>query len=1174
MADIKNVYCLDFKIKSGEDSESSSVTLYPGGIVSEVKIDGKSYSLSLNSLDFSKRAYEPCHVRADIKIAMSGETGELPALQKTVDYFASFSSVTLKIVSIEKGGNGPGRHSSKLLKEVGKLGEKYVIVDTQPTYRTGGGSTAMSVNLDIYSPDHFFTRRVYSKTYTGQKLGSIIDDAVGTFGLGKMMSVMHKYQNFLTYENAQKKDSSGNAIQEEFIQPYLVQYNESFYELIARTANRCGEWLYFEDGTLYLGWKNKSKDLTPTKLGANQFQSAVFRSRRKEETEAAITSVNRDPIQGDATKPGTWNYNMEVPANEYLTPLTKDGFDSSDGWWDVQKNMWAQFASKMLSCTSLYQGIIDFGFDAAKLAAQYAQRASKGNKDANDKYFKTVDEKNLEHYNANGSDAKSTTPFSTYPGTPALGSVTRNVNADLYQIIRNAQLELERKSLDLELGGNLMNLQVGSLISIPSIAGENALYMICEVTGADAVAGDARAETMSVRAVPVDKSKAAMFPLARKADLFPKSEQQLGYITDKDDPLRLNRVRVRFSWEPSGCESPWIRMATPYASKDGAGVYYTPQKGDEVILQFYNGNMERPVVVGSLFNKDNKPIYGKRSYGWVFRTPGGHLIRAADSTEFGNFMGGILPILGFARSFVPGLLPMKVDDNSKAKKLLGQMEITDEYGMYNIELSSAKRLVSISSPFGDVKIDAYSGITINAPNGDVKIVGKNVEIVANNNLTLTSGQNLKNKSINALARGKISGKDIAKEVGKSILYDNILKKCLDLGLLRTVFETFVKPIEGTLTIKSHRFVKLEAGLGAAHIPSSAYKRPSKGAFGKREITLRKLSDTIVAIKSYTGTLLNTYREKYQNIHAQKDQLNLPPNYTITMANILQKAHGDNLELYKEDQIRNGYPENERANVPVRDVKALMNRINAFMTLVNEFDKRDFKPSVLSNVSEETCLVKKMDELFGTVDNNYAYKKVLRKNDNESFDDDAPLSEDDEATFKRTYERMFIVNLLNACSADAGIKFTGDNDLDVNAVQGKFKKGEEDFGDKSADERWNKLISLVVRDAAIADTKDTTKQDPQGNLVQILGNIPFVKASERNFYKADNSGGRILMSDTNNGRTVQIENGALVEHDNAGYEEVLKKLKEICSVAVNGAGPVIAQDDQHDNEENIVEDDAE
>ena len=56
------------------------------------------------------------------------------------------------------------------------------------------------------------------------------------------------------------------------------------------------------------------------------------------------------------------------------------------------------------------------------------------------------------------------------------------------------------------------------------------------------------------------------------------------------------------------------------------------------------------------------------------------------------------------------------------------------------------------------------------------------------------------------------------EILKSIFYDNILKKALDLSLLRTVFETFVKPIEGTLTLKSHRFVKLEAGKGSAHIP--------------------------------------------------------------------------------------------------------------------------------------------------------------------------------------------------------------------------------------------------------------------------------------------------------------------------------------------------------------------
>ena len=54
-------------------------------------------------------------------------------------------------------------------------------------------------------------------------------------------------------------------------------------------------------------------------------------------------------------------------------------------------------------------------------------------------------------------------------------------------------------------------------------------------------------------------------------------------------------------------------------------------------------------------------------------------------------------------------------------------------------MNSAKRQISIESPFGDVNINAFTGITINAPNGDVKIIGKNVEIRANNNLKLVKG---------------------------------------------------------------------------------------------------------------------------------------------------------------------------------------------------------------------------------------------------------------------------------------------------------------------------------------------------------------------------------------------------------------------------------------------------
>lgn len=45
----------------------------------------------------------------------------------------------------------------------------------------------------------------------------------------------------------------------EFIQPYLVQYNESFFDFLVRVSNRCGEFLYYEDGYFNIGWEKRLK---------------------------------------------------------------------------------------------------------------------------------------------------------------------------------------------------------------------------------------------------------------------------------------------------------------------------------------------------------------------------------------------------------------------------------------------------------------------------------------------------------------------------------------------------------------------------------------------------------------------------------------------------------------------------------------------------------------------------------------------------------------------------------------------------------------------------------------------------------------------------------------------------------------------------------------------------
>ena len=117
-------------------------------------------------------------------------------------------------------------------------------------------------------------------------------------------------------------------------------------------------------------------------------------------------------------------------------------------------------------------------------------------------------------------------------------------------------------------------------------------------------------------------------------------------------------------------------------------------------------------------------------------------------------------------------------------------------------MSSEKRTISINSPLGKVNINAFTGITISAPNGNVKIVGKNVDIVAGNNLTLTSG---KNRDFLPKSPGDLGMKVVENVIGKFTL--------IDFATVRTVMETFLRPIAGTLRLSSKRYLCIEAGKG-------------------------------------------------------------------------------------------------------------------------------------------------------------------------------------------------------------------------------------------------------------------------------------------------------------------------------------------------------------------------
>jgi type VI secretion system secreted protein VgrG len=72
------------------------------------------------------------------------------------------------------------------------------------------------------------------------------------------------------------------------------------------------------------------------------------------------------------------------------------------------------------------------------------------------------------------------------------------------------------------------------------------------------------------------------------------------------------RVKVHFHWDRGGkrddSSTCWIRVAQGFAGRWG-GSWMLPRVGDEVLVAFVDGDVDRPVVIGSVYNAEQKPIY-------------------------------------------------------------------------------------------------------------------------------------------------------------------------------------------------------------------------------------------------------------------------------------------------------------------------------------------------------------------------------------------------------------------------------------------------------------------------------------------------------------------------------------------------------------------------------------
>lgn len=311
--------------------------------------------------------------------------------------------------------------------------------------------------------------------------------------------------------------------------------------------------------------------------------------------------------------------------------------------------------------------------------------------------------------------------------------------------------------------------------------------------------------------------------------------------------------------------SPWVRVATPMATK-GGGTYFKPQVGDEVLVNYDNDNIERPYVVGSLFSK-NVPDPDEflnctatqsallKGATTTIMSPNGHHIAFNDPTEGSAFLSGVQPGLGGVVSLINS-----ATGTEWGKDCTGGIHIGDRFGLYELAMSSHDRKITISSPMGDVSIDAFSGITLSAPNGNVKIVGKNVSIEAGNNIEIIAGNNIQ-YPVEGHPKKRYKLTNGLKSAAVGIIASGVeeVAQYIDLSFVRTMAEVMLRPIEGTNCIKSKRYLMLEAGKGKAHIPQGRYAETEKNGINAEQEFFNNLMDCIEAINSRCDGFVSLYK---------------------------------------------------------------------------------------------------------------------------------------------------------------------------------------------------------------------------------------------------------------------------------------------------------------------------
>jgi type VI secretion system secreted protein VgrG len=227
---------------------------------------------------------------------------------------------------------------------------------------------------------------------------------------------------------------------------------------------------------------------------------------------------------------------------------------------------------------------------------------------------------------------------------------------------------------------------------------------------------------------------------------------------------KYGRVKVQFFWDREGEQdensSCWVRVSQPWAGKNW-GALNIPRIGQEVIVEFLEGDPDRPIITGRVYNAEQMPPYTlpdnmTRTTFMSRSTQGG------TSSNYNEFR--IEDKTGSEQVFIHAEKDMDVRVKNDSREFVGNDRSLIVKGDQKEEVDGEQHIQITNDQCEKVGGDASLNVTGN----------ENVQI--GQNMSLQVGQNLQEKS----------GQNFAHEAGMEIHLKAGMNIVIEAGMELTI----------------------------------------------------------------------------------------------------------------------------------------------------------------------------------------------------------------------------------------------------------------------------------------------------------------------------------------------------------------------------------------------------